>query len=111
MVKKITPVLFVKEIEPVLPFWLDKLGFTKTIEVPDGNKLAFAAFKSGNAEIMYQTYASADHDHPPSPPTSAKAPPSSISKSKISTPSSSPSRAPKSISPNAPPSTAPRKSA
>ena len=64
MVKKITPVLFVKEIEPVLPFWLGKLGFTKTIEVPDGSKLAFAAFKSGNAEIMYQTYASADQDLP-----------------------------------------------
>jgi uncharacterized glyoxalase superfamily protein PhnB len=64
MVKKITPVLFVKEIEPVLPFWLGKLSFTKTIEVPDGSKLAFAAFKSGNAEIMYQTYASADQDLP-----------------------------------------------
>ena len=64
MVKKITPVLFVKEIEPVLPFWLEKLGFIKTIEVPEGNKLAFVAFKSGTAEIMYQTYASADHDLP-----------------------------------------------
>jgi len=64
MVKKITPVLFVKEIEPILPFWLDKLGFTKTIEVPEGNKLAFVAFKSGAAEIMYQTYASADKDLP-----------------------------------------------
>ena len=65
MVKKITPVLFVKEIEPVFPFWLDKLGFTKTIEVPEGNKLAFAAFKSGTAEIMYQTYASVEKDAPP----------------------------------------------
>jgi uncharacterized glyoxalase superfamily protein PhnB len=64
MVKRITPVLFVKEIEPVLPFWLEKLGFTKTIEVPEGNKLVFVSLQSGTAEIMYQTYASADHDLP-----------------------------------------------
>jgi uncharacterized glyoxalase superfamily protein PhnB len=64
MVKKITPVLFVKEIEPVLPFWIDKLGFTKTIEVPGGDKLVFVALQSGAAEIMYQTYTSADADLP-----------------------------------------------
>ena len=39
-VKRITPVLLVNEIEPVIPFWVDRLGFAKTIEVPDGNKLA-----------------------------------------------------------------------
>ena len=27
IVKRITPVLFVKQIEPVLPFWVDALGF------------------------------------------------------------------------------------
>ncbi len=64
MVKKITAVLFVAEIEPLLGFWVDKLGFTKTIEVPEGNKLGFAAFQSGTAELMYQTYASADRDLP-----------------------------------------------
>ena len=64
MVKKITAVLFVAEIEPVLPFWVEKLGFTKTIEVPEGGKLVFVAFQSGNAEVMYQTYASADRDLP-----------------------------------------------
>jgi len=111
MVKKITPVLFVKEIEPVLPFWLEKLGFTKTIEVPEGNKLAFVAFKSGTAEIMYQTYASADRDHPPISADIRKAPPFSMSKWTTSKPSSPPSKAPKSISPNAPPSTAQKKSA
>src|SRR5258708_38101117 len=65
-VKKITPVLLVKEIEPVLPFWVDRLGFTKTIEVPDGNKLGFAAFQKGTAEVMYQTYASVEKDAPSS---------------------------------------------
>ncbi len=65
-VKKITPVLLVKEIEPLVPFWIDRLGFAKTIEVPDGNKLGFAAFQKGAAEVMYQTYASVEKDAPPS---------------------------------------------
>jgi uncharacterized glyoxalase superfamily protein PhnB len=64
-VKKITPVLLVKEIEPVLPFWMDRLGFNKTIEVPDGQKLAFVAFQKGPVEVMYQTYASVEKDAPP----------------------------------------------
>ena len=61
-VKRITPVLLVKEIEPIIPFWVDRLGFTKTIEVPDGNKLGFVAFQKGAAEVMYQTYASVEKD-------------------------------------------------
>src|SRR6266581_4431744 len=40
-VKRITPVLLVKEIEPIIPFWVDRLGFAKTIEVPDGNNHGF----------------------------------------------------------------------
>jgi uncharacterized glyoxalase superfamily protein PhnB len=64
-VKKITPVLLVKEIEPILPFWIDRLGFAKTIEVPDGNKLAFVSLQKGSVEIMYQTYVSVEKDAPP----------------------------------------------
>jgi uncharacterized glyoxalase superfamily protein PhnB len=64
-VKRITPVLLVNEIEPLLPFWIDRLGFTKTIEVPDGNKLGFVAFQKGTAEVMYQTYSSVEKDAPP----------------------------------------------
>jgi hypothetical protein len=63
-VKRITPVLFVKEIEPVLPFWVDKLGFTKAIEVPHGNKLGFVALQKGSTEVMYQSYASLEEDMP-----------------------------------------------
>jgi uncharacterized glyoxalase superfamily protein PhnB len=63
--KRITPVLFVKEIEPVLPFWVDALGFAKTIEVPhDGVKLGFVALQKDGAEVMYQTYASLGEDMP-----------------------------------------------
>jgi uncharacterized glyoxalase superfamily protein PhnB len=71
-VKRITPVLLVKEIEPIVPFWVDRLGFTKTIEVPDGNKLAFVAFQRGSVEVMYQTYASVDKDAPPAMAAAAR---------------------------------------
>jgi uncharacterized glyoxalase superfamily protein PhnB len=64
-VKRITPVLLVKEIEPLIPFWVDRLGFTKTVEVPDGNKLGFVIFEKGSVEVMYQTYASVEKDAPP----------------------------------------------
>jgi hypothetical protein len=33
-VKKLTPVLSVEQIEPVLPFWTQHFGFIKTVEVP-----------------------------------------------------------------------------
>jgi uncharacterized glyoxalase superfamily protein PhnB len=64
-VKKITPVLLVDQIEPILPFWIERLGFTKAIEVPDGNKLGFVDFQKGSVEVMYQTYASVEKDAPP----------------------------------------------
>src|SRR6266487_6101867 len=61
-VKKITPVLFVQEVEPCIKFWIERMGFQKTVEVPDGDKLAFAILQKGNVELMYQSYASADKD-------------------------------------------------
>jgi len=61
-VKKITPVLFVQEVEPCVKFWVDRFGFEKTAEVPDGDKLAFVMLQKGNVELMYQSFASADKD-------------------------------------------------
>lgn len=61
-VKKITPVLFVQDIEPCVKFWVERFAFEKTVEVPDGDKLAFVILKKGNVELMYQSYASADKD-------------------------------------------------
>jgi uncharacterized glyoxalase superfamily protein PhnB len=63
-VKKLTPVLFVEKIESVLPFWTQRLGFIKTVEVPDGDKLAFVILQQGTAEVMYQSFASVDQDVP-----------------------------------------------
>ena len=61
-VKKITPVLFVQDVEPCLKFWEERFGFQRTAEVPDGEKLAFAMLQRGSVELMYQSYASADQD-------------------------------------------------
>jgi uncharacterized glyoxalase superfamily protein PhnB len=63
-VKKLTPVLFVEKIEPVLSFWIEHLGFIKTVEVPEGDRLSFVILQQGNVEVMYQSYASADKDLP-----------------------------------------------
>lgn len=61
-VKRITPVLFVQDVEPCVKFWVERFGFEKAAEVPDGDKLAFAMLQKGNVELMYQSYASADKD-------------------------------------------------
>lgn len=62
-VKRVTAVLLVEKIEPCLNFWVDRLGFTKTVEVPDGNKLAFVSLQKGATEVMYQTFASVEKDN------------------------------------------------
>ena len=59
---KITPILYVDRIEPCLSFWVDRLGFEKTVEVPDGDHLGFAILKKGNAEVMLQTVDGAQED-------------------------------------------------
>lgn len=63
--KKITPVLMVEEIEPVLPFWVERLGFEKTVEVPHEGRLGFVILVKGRVEIMYQTVDSVRADVPP----------------------------------------------
>jgi uncharacterized glyoxalase superfamily protein PhnB len=56
-ISKSTPVLFVEAIEPSLPFWQERLGFERTAEVPDGDRLGFAILTNGALELMYQTVA------------------------------------------------------
>ena len=62
--KKLTPVLSVDEIEPSLPFWIDRLGFELTVEVPEGDRLGFVILKKGEVEVMYQTRESIRNDVP-----------------------------------------------
>ncbi len=62
--KKCTPILVVDAIEPSLPFWIDRLGFTKTMEVPADDRLVFAGLERGPVEIMLQTRSSIIEDMP-----------------------------------------------
>jgi hypothetical protein len=61
MIKKVTPVLIVDRIEPVLPLW-DALGFSRAAEVPHGDVLGFVILTRDGAEVMYQTFDSVRGD-------------------------------------------------
>jgi uncharacterized glyoxalase superfamily protein PhnB len=61
-VKKLTPILLVDAIEPCLPFWVERLGFTKTVEVPHGDRLGFVILVKDGVELMYQTWDSSAAD-------------------------------------------------
>jgi uncharacterized glyoxalase superfamily protein PhnB len=63
--KQLTPVLIVEAVEPCLKFWVDRLGFAVTNQVPgpDG-KLIFASVQLGPVEVMYQTRASVVDEQP-----------------------------------------------
>ena len=64
MLKKLTPILYVETIEPVLPFWTDRLGFQVTGEVPEGDRLGFVMMERDGVEVMIQTRASVEADVP-----------------------------------------------
>ncbi len=61
---KITPVLFCDKIEPTIPFWTERLGFEKTVEVPGEEGIEFVIFQHGGVELMFQTRASVAKDVP-----------------------------------------------
>jgi uncharacterized glyoxalase superfamily protein PhnB len=56
MINKSTPILHVKSVAASVKFWTERFGFTKTIEVPEGNHVGFAAVENGAVELMFQTY-------------------------------------------------------
>ena len=63
-VQRLTPVLMVEAIEPVLPFW-ERLGFAKTTEVPHEGHLGFVILERDGVQVMYQSRASVAADVPP----------------------------------------------
>ncbi|HVH67336.1 MAG TPA: VOC family protein [Gemmatimonadales bacterium] len=63
--QRLTPVLVVDAIEPVLAFWVDRLGFRKTIEVPHEGRLGFVTLERDDVQIMYQSRDSVAADVPP----------------------------------------------
>ena len=62
-VKKITPILFANELETCIQFWTEQMGFQKTIEVPEGDKVGFALVEKNGVELMYQSFSSAEKDN------------------------------------------------
>jgi len=73
-VTRITPVLFAANIEPCVKFWVERLGFQKTAEVPEGDSIGFAILEKDGVEVMYQSYASADKDNAATGPLVRKGP-------------------------------------
>lgn len=63
-VKRLTANLIVEDIEACLPFWVERLGFEKTVEVPEGDRLGFAILNHGPVELMLQSRASLQKDLP-----------------------------------------------
>ena len=61
--KRLTPNLYTDDVAACASFWVDRLHFQKTAEVPQGDgKLAFAALQSGTIELMYGSYASLERE-------------------------------------------------
>ncbi len=59
---KVTPILFVERIEPCLSMWTERLGFEKTVEVPEDDHLGFVILQKDNAEVMLQTLQALEKD-------------------------------------------------
>ena len=60
--KSLAPILVVDAIEPVLPFWIDRLGFSLVTTVPDAAPYNFAIAARDGIEVMLQTRASSTDD-------------------------------------------------
>lgn len=61
---KMTPLLYVDEVEKSLPFWTEGLGFEKVLEVEDHNKLLFALLQKGEQELMLNARALIQRESP-----------------------------------------------
>ena len=67
---KLTPVLIVESIEKGMAFWVDRMGFEKTVDVPEDDHLGFAILVRQGAELMMQTITSVQKDEPKFAPKS-----------------------------------------
>lgn len=59
---KCTAVLVVDEVEPCVDFWVNRFGFQKTGEVPEGDRIGFAMLAKDSVELMYQSRTSVAKD-------------------------------------------------
>jgi hypothetical protein len=63
-IRRITQLLVVDAIEPLLPAWKGALGFEVVVEVPEGDRLGFALLARDDQQLMLQTKASLAKDIP-----------------------------------------------
>jgi uncharacterized glyoxalase superfamily protein PhnB len=61
-IKKMTTNLYTDDVKACVAFWVDRLQLEKTMEVPEGENLAFAALQKGPIELMYGSYTSLEKD-------------------------------------------------
>lgn len=59
-----TPILVVDRIEPLLPYWVERFGYTKIAEVRHGEALGFAILDRDGHQLMLQTRDSIADDAP-----------------------------------------------
>lgn len=68
---QLSPVLFVDDIEPCLPFWTERLGFEVHAEAEDDGRHVFVLLLKDGVQVMYQTRASLADDMPQLEPRDA----------------------------------------
>jgi uncharacterized glyoxalase superfamily protein PhnB len=61
-VKRLTPNLYTDDVESSVKFWVERMAFEKTVEVPEEGGIAFAALQKGSIELMYGSYASLERE-------------------------------------------------
>jgi uncharacterized glyoxalase superfamily protein PhnB len=61
---KLTPNLLVSNVERSLAFYIDVLGFTRGMTVPDASPFVFASVTSGPVEIFFNDAAGAIKEYP-----------------------------------------------
>lgn len=62
--QRLSPVIFVPEIEACLPFWTERLGYELHASVEEGDRLGFALLLKDEVQLMYQSRASLAKDLP-----------------------------------------------
>ena len=61
-ITRMTPNLYTDDVAACARFWVDRLHFEKTAEVPEPGGLAFAVLQKEKLELMYGSYGSLERE-------------------------------------------------
>ena len=61
---RITPMIYVDEIESTLSFWVEGLGFESITDVTESGQKLFVLLKNGEQELMIQTRKLVEREFP-----------------------------------------------